>query len=282
MKKIVAVCCCFAIFITLCGCKKNDVNSTVTTSDQSVSSKLLTSDNANNSESNSNDSADKETSNVSDTATITQKPTSEHIHSFSKKKVDPTCKSEGYTEYICSCGYSYQSDMIPPAHNYNKYYCTYCGQVDKSLPNILVGLGAFICNYGELAGNGIYTIYPNEYSPVWMSSYEDDFSIFSFGTHETDCIFGINFIRFNNKEAHLNYWDYKTGYEGSSTISINDFCQETFTKFDSLVCNGKDVEDQTEALNLFKPKIDNYMHAFENQLLAKAGLTLRDIGFYKY
>lgn len=36
-----------------------------------------------------------------------------HIHSYSAQMVEPTCTEEGYTLYVCECGDSYKTDIIP-------------------------------------------------------------------------------------------------------------------------------------------------------------------------
>ena len=42
-----------------------------------------------------------------------------HSHNYAEIETAPTCTSEGYTTYICSCGDSYVADRVPStAHNY--------------------------------------------------------------------------------------------------------------------------------------------------------------------
>ena len=42
-----------------------------------------------------------------------------HSHNYAEIETVPTCTSEGYTTYICSCGDSYVTDKVPStAHNY--------------------------------------------------------------------------------------------------------------------------------------------------------------------
>lgn len=42
-----------------------------------------------------------------------------HSHNYAEIETVPTCTSEGYTTYICSCGDSYVADKVPStAHNY--------------------------------------------------------------------------------------------------------------------------------------------------------------------
>ncbi len=43
-----------------------------------------------------------------------------HAHSCTKNIVAPTCTEEGYTEYTCSCGYSYKTDLVSATgHKYS-------------------------------------------------------------------------------------------------------------------------------------------------------------------
>ena len=50
-------------------------------------------------------------------------------HSLEKTVVDPTCTSNGYTEYTCSCGCSFIGDEITSDeyHNFVDNVCSYCG-----------------------------------------------------------------------------------------------------------------------------------------------------------
>lgn len=64
-----------------------------------------------------------------------------HVHEYTKKKTAPTCISEGYTTYTCSCGDKYVADTVPKsdhpfksvvslptcqAEGYTAYTCTAC------------------------------------------------------------------------------------------------------------------------------------------------------------
>lgn len=53
-------------------------------------------------------------------------------HIYSKSTTPPTCVSQGYTTYTCSCGDSYKSDYTDPlGHNYGSNgVCTRCGEKD--------------------------------------------------------------------------------------------------------------------------------------------------------
>ena len=68
----------------------------------------------------------------------------EHIHDFTETEVKPTCVAEGYTEYLCQCGYSYRDSFIratghttasvvtAPTHNAMGYTVTACENCDYS------------------------------------------------------------------------------------------------------------------------------------------------------
>lgn len=44
-----------------------------------------------------------------------------HTHDYTTEVVDPTCSAMGYTEYTCTCGYSYRDNYLEPArHNWNE------------------------------------------------------------------------------------------------------------------------------------------------------------------
>ena len=51
-----------------------------------------------------------------------------HVHSFTSKVVPPTCTEKGYTEYTCSCGYSYKDNWTEPlGHQMVETSREYCG-----------------------------------------------------------------------------------------------------------------------------------------------------------
>lgn len=83
--------------------------------------------------------------------------TTQHTHQYSTKKVSQTCELDGFTQYICVCGYSYNDNYInasghdwkaatctaaktcqtcgktsgePLVHNYVSGVCTYCNCYD--------------------------------------------------------------------------------------------------------------------------------------------------------
>lgn len=58
-------------------------------------------------------------SSIEEDSSLTE--TSSHEHSYEERVVAPTCTSEGYTEYTCSCGDSYVGDSVGVIdHTYNQ------------------------------------------------------------------------------------------------------------------------------------------------------------------
>ncbi len=50
----------------------------------------------------------------------------DHTHEYNSKIVEATCKSMGYTEYTCFCGYGYRDSIVEPhPHDWNEGYVEY-------------------------------------------------------------------------------------------------------------------------------------------------------------
>ena len=60
-----------------------------------------------------------------------------HSHSYTATVVAPTCYDQGYTEYTCTCSYSYRDNFVKATgHHYSSDqdpYCSICGDV-RSVP----------------------------------------------------------------------------------------------------------------------------------------------------
>ena len=98
----------------------------------------------------------KENTVSSDVQTPAPDPEQEHTHSYTSKVVWPTCTTDGYTQYTCSCGDSYNGDfcqklthlysekVVSPtatSQGYTKYTCIHCGDTYNS-------------NYTSTSGSG--------------------------------------------------------------------------------------------------------------------------------
>ena len=59
-------------------------------------------------------------------------PSEVHNHSYTAKKIAPTCTAQGYTLHTCDCGDSYKDSYTDKtAHSYKDNVCTACGAVLK-------------------------------------------------------------------------------------------------------------------------------------------------------
>ena len=57
----------------------------------------------------------------------------EHIHEYEIIKYNPTCTSEGYSEYKCFCGNQYIDDIVEKIeHDYHDRICTYCNAINTN------------------------------------------------------------------------------------------------------------------------------------------------------
>lgn len=102
------------------GCKDKDADSkpaesTDTTTNISSSQEPDTSDDTETSEpdvsdSNVDSSSEKEPSSVPSSSSQSNEP---HLHAYKITRIAPTCTSEGYTLYQCSCGAEKREDFLP-------------------------------------------------------------------------------------------------------------------------------------------------------------------------
>ena len=88
-----------------------------------------------------------------------------HTHRYTNSLVtDPTCATDGYTTYICSCGDSYQDDFVPATgvHTYQNAQdstCDVCGFVRTVItePEVPEGAVAMYRLYSPVSGEHFYT-----------------------------------------------------------------------------------------------------------------------------
>jgi len=67
-------------------------------------------------------------------------PKLDHTHEYTKNIYSPTCEKQGYTEYICHCGYSYNEDFIDAiGHNYTEW------EIKVEATDLIEGLKEKIC-----------------------------------------------------------------------------------------------------------------------------------------
>lgn len=136
------------------GCKDKDADSkpaesTDTTTNISSSQEPDTSDDTETSEPDVSDSSvdsssEKEPSSVPSSSSQSNEP---HLHAYKITRIAPTCTSEGYTLYQCSCGAEKREDFLPAkGHTWGEWKvleeptftelgkkersCTVCGQTE--------------------------------------------------------------------------------------------------------------------------------------------------------
>lgn len=136
------------------GCKDKDADSkpaesTDTTTNISSSQEPDTSDDTETSEPDVSDSSvdsssEKEPSSVPSSSSQSNEP---HLHAYKITRIAPTCTSEGYTLYQCSCGAEKREDFLPAkGHTWGEWEvlekptftelgkkersCTVCGQTE--------------------------------------------------------------------------------------------------------------------------------------------------------
>ena len=86
-----------------------------------------------------------------------------HVHSYSSNTVAPTCESQGYTEYTCSCGDNYKDNYTSATgHSFSLGKCQICGAAD---PDYNPGGGSSGGFFSSLL-NSIRSIFHNLFS--WL------------------------------------------------------------------------------------------------------------------
>lgn len=212
---------------------------------------------------------------------VSSKPTVETacIHSYQSTKIEKTCTQDGYTQHVCSkCGDTYKDNIVSASHNFVNYYCTICNAADKSNAGIIV--------YNYVQANGISEPY---YSSNVLSFGNDLYKVSALDS-------GWIFLEYNdsNNDETIKL----SVYSGI----LKDDCYLEYFKADSKV----EFEFHKENLHSSEPdsvwnqmnhygsisknqmisdirfKIDDFMLQFQNNLLNKLGLTLKDFGFTNF
>jgi flagellar biosynthesis chaperone FliJ len=78
-------------------------------------------------------------------AGITTPSQPSHTHLYTKRIINPTCTQHGYSIYTCSCGDTYSTDYVEPAHNYKNNVCTVCGNNEN--------YNLYLTEYNELTAD---------------------------------------------------------------------------------------------------------------------------------
>lgn len=203
-------------------------------------------------------------------------------HTFSKKVTAATCTAGGFTEYTCTkCGYSYIGDKTPAAHDYGKYYCLNCGKVDLQADKYWA-LISWVDTYGELSGNGWFSIFPYESAEysiiVDIYSYEKYFYIdYTDSKNDIDCWFYIS----EDDICSVHYSNGKT--YGKFDIGKSTLYKGMKVKFDDFFTPETENKDENVIAEECSKCIDNLMLHIEKDILyPKLGLKMSDFGFVNY
>jgi hypothetical protein len=200
-------------------------------------------------------------------------------HNYQATVIEKTCIKNGYTQYVCNeCGHSYKDNVVSSGHNFVNNYCSVCNIADKSKAGIIV--------YNWLQENGV--------SEQYYSS-----KVYNFG-NDLYKISGLNngwlFFEYNN--------DNEDKYIELSVYSadLKDDCYLEYLKGDSKVeyefhkenihsnqpngvwnqMNHYGSIDKSQMISEIRSEIDGFMLQFQNNVLNKLGLTLKDLGFTCY
>lgn len=203
-------------------------------------------------------------------------------HTFSKKVTAATCTTDGFTEYTCTkCGYSYIGDRKPAAHDYGKYFCINCGKLDPQADKYWA-LIAWVDTYGELSGNGCFSIFPYEsaeYSVIVdIYSHEKNFYIdYNDPENDIDCWFYIS----EDNTCSVHYSNGKT--YGKFDIGKSTLYKGMEVKFDYFYTPETESKDENVIAEECSKCIDNLMSRIESDILyPKLGLKMSDFGFVNY
>lgn len=85
-------------------------------------------------------------------------PALEHLCVFMPNVTEPTCGTQGYTDYLCECGAGYTGEFIEPTNNHidtdNDYVCDVCS-LGLPEPPIVVPNKPVEIFYGDANGDGV-------------------------------------------------------------------------------------------------------------------------------
>ena len=127
----------------------------------------------------------------------------QHVHSYNKTFVDPTCTEDGYTIYSCSCGDSFTSDYVSATgHNFVDNVCINCG-LEK--PDIL----------GTL-----------EIDVPYKLNVSDDLGYYYYFSTGDNSIFDITYQDSECEIAFLNTDENNSFYENCSVVDSGSIALE--------------------------------------------------------
>ncbi|MBQ9937525.1 MAG: hypothetical protein IJO86_04255 [Oscillospiraceae bacterium] len=216
-----------------------------------------------------------------------------HIHNYTPVKTNATCKNQGYTTYICSCGHTYNDEFINGTHQFENNKCIYCGKAN--IEELFNFLKKWVADNGTVYGDYVYYSKDAEnyggYSGESFSLYYwPDNNKVEFCLHsvlDEEC--SINFYIYipekysGNYEYISSYYYRDTGksiYESKGHIDA-----KSFTKKQPL--NSKEYigspTKQNDFMEMSRKGICDALDCLKQFLqVEKMGYTLLDLGFENY
>lgn len=120
-----------------------------------------------------------------------------HNHSYSKAVILPTCTSEGYTSYSCSCGNMYTDDRVPAlGHSYGEW------KVVKDATASETGLEEQVCSR---CGAKNQKIIEKREETAASESPEEPFDIESWILYAQN--YAVNTAKLNLEPSAIYCWD---------------------------------------------------------------------------
>ena len=167
----------------------------------------------------------------------------EHEHLFSvKEKVEATCTADGYTIYVCKCGYSYTScEDYAYGHHFSGPYCEYCGAKDpnyvekpaapKISASITASTGKPVIKWKAVTGAAKYEVYR---ATSKTGTYKKLTTVTGTSVTNSSATAGTKYYyKVRAVSANGSYGDY------SSIISATCDCAQPVIKLSNVASSGK-------------------------------------------
>ena len=282
-KKVFSLLIIALVIFSVSGCRKNSVDSV--SSDASIpnvieeESTLPESSDVEASSEENNESLESEVETPNSTNSSKQNTTTVCTHEYKSTVIEKTCTKDGYTQHVCNkCGNSYKDNVISASHNFVNYYCTICNTADKSNAGIIVynwlqENGVTEQYYSSKVynfGNGLYKI--SGLNNGWLyfeynNDNEDKYiklSVYS-GPLKDDC-----YLEYSKGDSKVEYEFHKENIHSNQPNGV----WNQMYHYGSI--------DKSQMISEIRSEIDGFMLQFQNNVLNKLGVSLKDLGFTCY
>lgn len=197
-------------------------------------------------------------------------------HKYKNTIIEGDCFNEGYTHHECIlCGFIYMDNFTRGKHEYGKYICDFCGMVDSNYP--FNGFQAWIKEYGQESGN-LYVYAENiegKTYGVQRHSMLNDYCVLFYENATEGEFLQITFYDMNWCAVVYQH----AQYYGEAEIKNRGVNSTTGIVFDNF--NGNYDEHQA-FVELYQSKIDGIMKTIDTKIVAKMGISLKNLGFDGY